>query len=535
VIAADLSTELAGQRAAQCLTLVACAGKTPSGEPIVAGKYLPENIADIGGLLARAKELGCHEQLAAKLALVTMRLKGKRLPQIVPLGVILIARRPCDVIGQDSPLEICPYVVELTGGDDLSSTSNIPVRTASQRDRISKKLLARASGEARVAEHKNWVLFGCGSVGSKLALHLVRAGAGPTHVVDRSQMSPHNYARHGLVPRSTVDAGMLRPKPDLLVEAITCFGQACAPLWADIVAKSSADKGLVASSTALVVNATGSLTVRETLCRQGFLRPRIAECCLMAAGRIGYMAIEGASSNPSISDIVTEAYRLMASDEEIRSLVFGTPLSEIAIGVGCSSLTFPMTDARLSALTAPMAERLGRLLAEPESSATGELLIGVTPEDGLGQRWTRWDIPAFREVTVKHYRVRISARVHDMIEREVASKPGVETGGVIIGRWSDVTDTLHVVDALPAPADSVFSAQEFTLGVEGLKAALNNVIERSGGSLYALGTWHNHLVTSPASGLDKRTAALLALNQFFPALLLIHLPGGYAAVAAEAL
>jgi hypothetical protein len=65
-------------------------------------------------LLARAKELGCHEQLAAKLALVTMRLKGKRLPQIVPLGVILIARRPCDVIGQDSPLEICPYVVELT-------------------------------------------------------------------------------------------------------------------------------------------------------------------------------------------------------------------------------------------------------------------------------------------------------------------------------------------------------------------------------------------------------------------------------------
>jgi hypothetical protein len=333
---------------------------------------------------------------------------------------------------------------------------------------------------------------------------------------------------------------MLRPKPDLLAEAITFFGQDCTPVRADIVAKSSADKGLVANSTALVVNATGSLTVRETLCRQGFVRPPIAECCLMAAGRIGYMA------NPSLL-----AYRLMASDasvtmseilgfddvpsiEEIRSLVFGTPPSEIAIGVGCSSLTFPMTDARLSALTAPMAERLGRLLAEPEASATGELLIGATPEDGLGQRWTRWDIPAFREVIVKHYRVRISARVHDIIEREAASKPGVETGGVIIGRWSDVTDTWHVVDALPAPADSVFSAQEFTLGVEGLNAALNDVIKRSGGSLYALGTWHNHLVTSPASGLDKRTAALLALNQFFPALLLIHLPSGYAAVAAEA-
>ena len=300
VIASDLSTAFEGRHAQQCLTLVAWSGKTPSGEPIVAGKYLPENIADIGGLLARAKELGCHEQLAAKLALVSMRLKGKRLPHVVPLGVILIARRPCDVIGQDSPLEICPYVVELTGGDDFSSTSNVPVRTASQRDRISKKLLARASGEARVAEPKNWVLFGCGSVGSKLALHLVRAGAGPTHVVDRSQMSPHNYARHGLVPRSPVDAGTLRPKPDLLAEAISRFGQDCTPVRADIATKLTTDRGLLAT-TGLAVNATGSLTVRESLCRQGFVRPQIAECCLTAAGRIGYMAIEGGSSNPSSS------------------------------------------------------------------------------------------------------------------------------------------------------------------------------------------------------------------------------------------
>ena len=327
--------------------------------------------------------------------------------------------------------------------------------------------------------------FGCGSVGSKLALHLVRAGAGPTHVVDRSQMSPHNYARHGLVPISPVDAGTLCPKSDLLAEEISRFGQDCTPVRADIATKLMTDKGLLAI-TGLAVNATGSLTVRESLCRQGLVRPQIAECCLTAAGRIGYMAIEGGSLKRSISDIVTEAYRLMASDEE-----FGVGLRCAAFRNRHRRRVFlaHVPDDRRPSLRLDRADGgASAALVEPEPSSTGELLIGATPEDGLGQRWTRRDIPAFREVTVKQYRIRISARVHDMIEREVASKPGIETGGVIIGRWSDVTDTFHVVDVLPAPPDSVFSAQEFTLGVEGLKVALDDVIERGGGSLYALGT-----------------------------------------------
>ena len=129
--------------------------------------------------------------------------------------------------------------------------------------------------------------------------------------------------------------------------------------------------------------------------------------------------------------------------------------------------------------------------------------------------------------------VRLSAAVDERIAREVASKPGRETGGVILGRWCDVTETFHVVDLLPAPRDSKFSASEFVLGVEGLRKSLDDVVSDSGGSLYALGTWHNHLITSPPSGLDATTAAVLALQQLFPALLVIHTPGGYRMLVAE--
>jgi hypothetical protein len=350
-------------------------------------------------------------------------------------------------------------------------------------------------------------------------------------------MSPHNFARHALLPSSPSGAAILQSKADLLSETLAGLAQPAVANTIDIVWTSIREGTckLAPPATDLIVNATGSLTVREALCRQELVRPRAAETCLFGAGRIGYLAVEGPSSNPNMSDLVTEAYRLMADDAEMKMIAFSTPPSEVAIGDGCSSLTFRMTDARLSALTAPMAERLGRIVDRSGAPAAGEILLGSTPEDGLGQRWARHQVAQFKEVSSGRYRVRISPSVHARICQEVASKPGSETGGVIIGRWSDVTETFHVVDLLLAPPDSVFSAREFTLGVEGLSDSLERIVEGAGGALYALGTWHNHLVASRPSGLDAHTAGQLALSQFFPALLLIRLPEGYTTLVAESL
>ena len=86
-----------------------------------------------------------------------------------------------------------------------------------------------------------------------------------------------------------------------------------------------------------------------------------------------------------------------------------------------------------------------------------------------------------------------------------------------------------------SPPHSRFSRDEFVLGTEGLRPVLRDLIEGSGGALYALGTWHNHLVSSGPSARDVRTAALLCVSQFFPLLMLIHTPAGYVHFTAEAL
>jgi hypothetical protein len=454
--------------------------------------------------------------------------------------VLLLARRPFDVIGTASPIEICPYVVELRGGEALASGSGKPVRTAMHRDEISPELLRRAAGDDGTAL-RPWTLIGCGSIGSKIAVHLAKSGRGPAAVVDDGNMQPHNFARYGTLPsENKIESFWSIPKAHYLAEALAPLKQPTAPHHVDIVAHAFDEKSIaafVAPDSFAIVNTTGSASVREALVLGGVAasRPRAIEACMLGIGSVGLMSVEGPGANPSATDLICEAYRLIHADRNLRTEVFNTEAEAIAIGQGCSAVTMPLSDGRLSSFAAPMSEHIRRLQRDGLPAA-GEVLIGSLAADGLNQTWHRSEIaPRIVVGDGRSSVVRLSPTVDATIRREVAARPGSETGGIIVGRYSDVANAFHVVGTMPAPPDSKFSRDEFVLGTEGLRPMLQDLIEGSGGALYALGTWHNHLVPSGPSGRDVRTAALLSISQYFPLLMLIHTPTGYVHFTAEAL
>ena len=87
------------------------------------------------------------------------------------------------------------------------------------------------TGEVGTADRPRWTLLGAGSLGSKLALHLARAGNGPEVVVDRSTMSPHNVARHALIP--SMGALQIHDKARLLSQALGGLDQSAKPIRAN--------------------------------------------------------------------------------------------------------------------------------------------------------------------------------------------------------------------------------------------------------------------------------------------------------------
>ncbi|WP_084044597.1 hypothetical protein M728_005175 (plasmid) [Ensifer sp. WSM1721] len=514
------------------LGIVVWSGKASSGGPFIAKRYLPETVSNVSDLFRHASAIGVAAQLRAQVNLLRQRLRGWSGSSPILVSVVLLARRPLRVIGQDSAIELLPYIIEVKRVADLDETSTHPVRLACQRDVISGTLLQRMSGTAG-GDPADWTLIGAGSVGSKIALHLAREGRAPQMVVDNGSLLPHNFSRHGLLPRPRGES-LYDGKAQALINAIGLLGQRTLGNNRDAVALCSlatkADRDrLWPPGTRFVVDATGSPAVTDALCLPAVVssRPRAIETSLMARGHIGYLSVEGPDSNPNLQDIAAEAYRIIAANENLRTPIFGSLGDRIPLGQGCSTITAQMSDSTLSATIPAMSMTLSEFLREGLLTEAGEIFIGVVEPNLLGQTWARDSVRPFTIVggnTETAPVVRISANVVDTIDRAIAERAGVETGGVLMGRYNETTNSFHIVDTLPPPADSQFSASLFLLGIDGLAEAIRSYVERANGTIFALGTWHNHLLDSPASRTDLISGLEMAFAQTFPALLLIRTP-----------
>ena len=532
----------AGLRCGASLALIAWPGKLPAGEAIVSDDYFPETVDTIDSLKERAAMYGCGGELDAGLRWLEKCLSGWAEAGPFPMPVILLARRPFHLIGSTSPIELCPYMVEIRSPDLLGDGGATAVRAAAHRHTISRRLLAGMAGRETKTDYPRWTLVGAGSLGSKLALHLARAGNGPEFVVDRSGMSPHNAGRHALVPAAgDMQILWMDAKARNLSQALRGLDQDATALVADAVAMAMDRKraqGAWSRKSWAVVNATASLAVREAFGASEGIRLRVLEASLFAGGRVGAVTVEGPGRNPSTTDLMAEFYAMLQEERELSSIVFneGEAMARQGTGHGCGSLTMVMSDGRLSLFAAGMAEYL---LGRQENGLPvegGEVVVGRISDDGLGVAWRAEQIPPVTALEAKNgspWKVHLHQRALSKMQAEAGRWPDAETGGVLMGRLSEVSRVAHVVDVLDAPEDSERSADEFILGTQGLRRRLEDYSTAVGWSLYCLGTWHSHLSPGGPSPTDKATARAVSLARLAPSIFVIVTPTGLEALTGD--
>ena len=324
-------------------------------------------------------------------------------------------------------------------------------------------------------------------------------------------------------------------KAEELATELKVLGQTPAVCFEDAVEQLRSPEGrqaLAPEKTERVLNSTASLLVREALSivPKNSFPPRISEIALFGRGEGAFLLQEGIARNPTLCDLLTEMSAHATSSE--RNLLFSPEhgLTEVQIGQGCGSLTMPMTDARLSAMTAAATEIF--LDREPEQSL-GNYAIAHRLGGDPTTYWRTVEVGPFVEVPVEGrngWQVRISPSVDRRIREEATHYSHVETGGLLIGTTSARCQTITVVDLLPAPEDSRRTAALFELGTKGLRKTIKDRHRASGGSLFDVGTWHSHLADMGPSSLDRSTAAQLAGERPPPSVLLIITPNRYHAL-----
>ena len=525
------------------LALVAWPGKLPSGESIVSDCYFPETVEDVDSLKERAAMYGCRGELDTGLRRLERCLSGWAEAGPFPMSVILLARRPFDLIGSTSPIELCPYVVEIRAPGLFGDGGATTVRAAAHRNTISRTLLAAMAGRATTTDRPCWTLVGAGSLGSKLALHLARTGNGPEVVVDKSGMSPHNAARHALVPATGhMQILWMDAKAQKLSQALLGLDQTARAVVADAVPMAmdrQRTRGAWPGKSWAVVNATASLAVREAFGASEWIRPRVVEASLFAGGRVGAVTVEGPGRNPCTTDLMAEFYAMLQEDPDLSSIVFddNEAMARQSTGHGCGSLTMAMSDGRLSLFAAGMAEYLLGRQEKGLPDEGGEVVIGRMSDDGLGVAWRAERIPPVTVLETKNgsaWRVHLHQRALTKMQTEAARWPHAETGGVLMGRLSEVSRVAHVVDVMDAPEDSERSAEEFILGTQGLRRRMENYSTAVGWSLYCLGTWHSHLSPSGPSPMDRATARAVSLARVAPSIFVIMTPTGFEVLTGDA-
>jgi YD repeat-containing protein len=407
-----------------------------------------------------------------------------------------------------------------------------PVEPAIHYQSLSTPLLQSLSG---TPPRPALAILGCGSVGSKLALHAARDGQDIAVLSDKALLRPHNLARHALGPRY-----LARNKADALAEELAGFEMTpevhCGDLGIDLRATEHRAR-LFPKRVGAAINSTASLAVREALVSIAGrrLKARLLEVALFGRGLGAFLLVDGPNHKPTHCDLVASMYMAVEGTRAGRLLLDPSEgLSEIQIGQGCGSLTMKVNDAQLSAMTAGLSQEIGRVLDAPITQ--GLIVVAAADADSSSVTWTRHTVPTFEEITIIEsdgWKLRLSRDAADQMRSETAAWPGVETGGVMIGLASARLKTVTVVDLLEAPNDSRRSPSLFVLGTKGLQSAIRDRHERSGRTLFDVGTWHSHLSESGPSAIDWLTAAELAAERAPPSILLIKTPNHFYALAAR--
>jgi len=473
--------------------------------------YVPNTIRKLSQLYEYARSIGI---IGIKKSIEDVDLEHINEDK---LFIVFSVKRPVKIIGSESNIEFLNFVISKAKhrkkkGRELKRTlPDCDVGMLYQIAERSPKLLKRISGmQTKIDEDKDITLVGCGSLGSKIGIHLARNGNGPFLCVDNGIFLPHNNARHALT------LTWAQNKAELLSLSIFSIGK----IKAAAVKEDALNVDY--SKSRVIIDTTASFSVRNFLMSRADLPPVIS-CGLYGRGRSALMLYENESKTGGLVNIWAYLYHHTLRDDDIHEILFSSSLENVSIGQSCSSQTMIVDDARISLMAATMSLKIQHIL-EAGLPKNAEILFAQY-DDNYSLKTSVHSVPEFipvKSILEKEWVAFISEPMIERMRNIMHHKSPNETGGALLGSVFLYPKTVVITDIIDAPPDSVETPTLFILGVEGLEQKVKDAEKRTNGKVTYLGTWHSHPHGGNASQTDERTfKKLLFVRNYEPTVCLI--------------
>jgi len=328
------------------------------------------------------------------------------------------------------------------------------------------------------------VLIGAGSLGSTMLNLWGRSGWGQWTVIDKDHIKPHNISRHTAFAQH-----IGATKTDVAVELHAIAMQGASEIigiFADACDTAQEKVWQALKEAKLVVDASTTLeyprlaSTKETVGRHFsvFVTPNGNSAVLLA---------EDADRSVRLRTLEAQYYRALINQDWGATHLDGN-LGTFWSGASCRDISTVIPYSRIVGHAGTLAEQV------QHAALRSDALIRV---------WSRASdtgVVAVHDVSVAYERSmnfdELELFIDENLEEKLrvmrlASSPS-ETGGILLGYYDFNVNSVVIVDALPAPADSTSSPSSFERGVAGLAEAVEIAAKRTAGVVGYLGEWHSH-------------------------------------------
>jgi hypothetical protein len=458
------------------------------------------------------------------------------------IPVIVGIKRPKDIIGFSSNIEIVNFYMEFTDADkgDKKIINNPPFHFQAHNDPLTTFKAEKISGFR--LSLPNTSIIGCGALGSKIVMHFVRNGTTEFVLFDPDTISPHNLVRHSLLADSE---GM--NKAVALSNAIRNMYHneglneiIGLPLSGDVLFSEETKEEL--NSLKNIFDFTASDTFLNTLINAKLSdTTNVFRANLSDQGNLGIGFLEGKDRAPRIDDLQVSLYTQALSNKTVSEWLqreyelSKTDKVKINVGVGCNSETIILSDEMVSLHAAYFAGVLKNTLPASKNETNGIIYLSTIQnnDQGFNVSTSSIEIAPFIATTAvndKSWSIRIKKDITEIMKREMGIAMPHETGGVFIGCVNYKTKTIHVVDVITAPSDSQSNPVCFCRGISGLPERVNEINKLTGNQLGYIGEWHTHpfgpndMSNTDASKVQKFKVEFDSLQSPLPVFLTILTP-----------
>lgn len=328
------------------------------------------------------------------------------------------------------------------------------------------------------------VLVGVGSLGSAMQNLWDRCGWGRWTVIDKDHIKPHNlvrhiaYAQHIGVPKVEVMAS--------LHAAVTQGARGFVPVCADATDLTQETVVKPITAACLVVDASTTLEYpRLASTQDGF--GRHMSVFITPDGNASVLLAEDADRKVRLRTLEAQYYRAVIHEDWGEKHLDGN-LGSFWSGASCRDISTILPYSRVVNHATTLAEQVQLVTEQPES----RIRIWVRDPEAGAIRAYEVPVHGERVLSLDDLDVFIDYGVEEKLHALRAEAAPGETGGVLLGYFDFNVNAIVVVDALPAPPDSMSGATFFERGVAGLPEAIREVDRRTAGIVQYIGEWHSH-------------------------------------------